>query len=400
MAPRNILVITYWGYDDALVQNYTLPYLDIMAELLPVGSRIHLVTLEKGGSTRQARQLPDHIILHPFMYRRFGLMGLAMVIKILFNLLWQIRKVRIDTIHAWCMPAGALGYLLSVLSGKPLVLDSYEPHAESMVENGTWARGGAAFRILFHLERAQSRRATAVIATTEGMRAYALSRYGVELDNMLVKPACVDLARFSIRNVKVPHLLRGAGLENKLVAVYAGKFGGIYLDQEVFDLVRVAKDHWGERFHVLLLTGHALQDLEPFMRKAGLSSDMFTVKYVRPHEVPDHMGLGDFALTLVKSVPTKRYCTPIKDGEYWALGLPVLITPDISDDSSLIHANRLGSVLSGLDQEAYLRSVKEIDALLTRYSRNELYDLIRPVAEHYRNFDIARKAYMNIYGST
>ena len=35
----------------------------------------------------------------------------------------------------WCMTAGSLGYILSKTSGKNLVIDSYEPHAEAMVEN-------------------------------------------------------------------------------------------------------------------------------------------------------------------------------------------------------------------------------------------------------------------------
>ena len=43
--------------------------------------------------------------------------------------------------------------------------------------------------------------------------------------------------------------------------------------------------------------------------------------------------------TPVKPVPTKRYCTPVKDGEYWALGLPVIITEGISDDSGIIREN-------------------------------------------------------------
>ena len=44
---RNILVLTYWSYSDALIQAYTLPYLRIMLRVLPPGSKVHLVTLEK-----------------------------------------------------------------------------------------------------------------------------------------------------------------------------------------------------------------------------------------------------------------------------------------------------------------------------------------------------------------
>ena len=40
-----------------------------------------------------------------------------------------------------------------VQSGIPLVLDSYEPHAEAMVETNAWKKRGIAFRTLFYLEK-------------------------------------------------------------------------------------------------------------------------------------------------------------------------------------------------------------------------------------------------------
>jgi hypothetical protein len=110
------------------------------------------------------------------------------------------------------------------------------------------------------------------------------------------------------------------------------------------------------------------------------------------------MGLGDFALTPVRSVPTKRYCTPIKDGEYWALGLPVLINPDISDDSRIIAEARAGVVLQGLSTDSYRRAVLEMDALLAE-GHEALYQRIRPLAEKYRNFGIAETIYRSIYGN-
>ena len=48
--PEHVLVITYWSYADALVQTYTLPYLRIMLGVMPEGSSIHIVTLEKDGN--------------------------------------------------------------------------------------------------------------------------------------------------------------------------------------------------------------------------------------------------------------------------------------------------------------------------------------------------------------
>jgi hypothetical protein len=52
-----------------------------------------------------------------------------------------------------------------------------------------------------------------------------------------------------------------------------------------------------------------------------------------------------------------------------------------------------------LDAEAYLRSVREIDALLDGYSREELYAKVRHVAVLYRDFSIADNIYRDIYDS-
>ena len=395
--PRAILVLTYWGYNDALVQTYTLPYVRLMLRALPAGSRVHLVTLEKTGVVLGPAADPG-VVVHAFRYRSFGLGGMAMMMAMCWRLWRLLRSHRVDTIHAWCTPAGMLGYILSVLTGRPLVIDSYEPHAEAMVENGTWRRGGVAHRVLFLFERLQTRRAKVLIAATEGMRDYALEKYGRTNAEWFTKPACVDLDRFSERNVKRPELLRSMGLEGRIVALYAGKFGGIYLDQEVFDLLRVAHDHWGDRLRVLLLTSHTMDELGPLIDKAGIDRDLFTIRWVPHSEVPDLMGLADFALTPVKPVLTKRFCTPVKDGEYWALGLPVIITKDISDDSGIIRENGIGSVLEDLDRNGYARSVNEIGSLISRYSRKQLYDRIRPVAVRYRGFDRAERIYAAIYG--
>ena len=43
----NILVLTYWSYKDPLIQTYTLPYLKLINDLLPKGSKIFLLTFEQ-----------------------------------------------------------------------------------------------------------------------------------------------------------------------------------------------------------------------------------------------------------------------------------------------------------------------------------------------------------------
>lgn len=397
-APHNILVLTYWDVEEPLIVNYTLPYVEILLEQLPEGSTVHLVTLDRPASGPRRPLEMAGVVHHSYTYSPFGWRAVGMVVKLLFSLLGLVRREGIHTLHAWCTPAGGVGFLLSKLTGRPLVVDSYEPHAEAMVESGTWRNGGMAHRLLFALEKWQTRRAVAVVAATEGMRHYALERYGHVPSHYWVKPACVDLRRFPAAGVKRADLVREMNLEGKLVAVYAGKFGGMYLKQEVFDLFAVAREKWGGRFHVLLLTVHGEEELLPWIEKAGLPRSMFTIRYAHPTEVPDLMGLADWALNPMIPIPSRRYCTPLKDGEYWASGLPVMITPDISDDSRIIEEHRAGVVLRTLDGPGYRDAVEQMDQLLAGGDRQQIYRRIRPLAERYRSFDLARQAYAGIYG--
>jgi len=401
---KNILILTGWSYKDALVQVYTLPYVRLIKATLPAGYQLLLVTMEQPSARltlEESKKVSlalsaEGITWMPLHYRKFGFTGLMLwgfhFLKLFFTLLTN----KVSCIHAWCTPAGSLGYLLSKLTGIPLVIDSYEPHAEAMVENGTWKKNGLAYRLLFHFEKKLSRHARAVLAATQAMRDYAMEKYGVVPSHFFVKPACVDTDYFSKFPKKDPVLLKELGLENSVVAIYAGKFGGIYLTREVFDFFKSAKDYWGSSFKVLLLTNHAAEEINSWAADSGLEVKDFVMRFVKPSEMPAYIGLADFAITPVKPVPTKRYCTPIKDGEYWAMGLPVVITRNISDDSQLIEKNDAGYVLPSLNPESYRAAILKIDSLL-KGNRQETEKRIRTLAYTYRNFSDAQKIYREIY---
>lgn len=392
---KNILVITSWSYNDALIQTYTLPYLNIIADILPNDANIFLTTLEKNN--------PPINNYHPKIknilidYHPLSLKGLMMWIRLVFKLLKTTRKEKIDVIHCWCTPAGMIGYILSLLTGRPLIIDSYEPHAETMVENGVWKKNGLVYRLLFFFEKRLTKRAKYLIATTEGMKSYAKEKYHFYGNNIYVKPACVNLTLFSEANLKNNRFEEELKLQDKIVGVYAGKFGGIYLEEDIFDFFKVAENYWGDKFRALILSAHTKLEIENYASKSNINPKTIVHRFVAHQEIPNYIGLGDFGITPVKPIPTKRYCTPIKDGEYWALGLPIVITKNISDDSAIIKNNKIGSVLEELNNKAYLKAIKEIDELLSNNSREELYQKIRPIAEKYRNFEIAEKIYAAIY---
>jgi glycosyltransferase involved in cell wall biosynthesis len=401
---RPILVLTYWSYKDALIQSYTLPYIKIITKVAK--RKVYLVCLEQANQRANEQERieiqkelnSENIYLIFLEYNKFGLKQGFLWISYITKLISLILLKRIEYIHSWCTPAGAIGYILSVITGKPLILDSYEPHADSMLENGTWSKTSNAYRILAYLEKKQTERAIYYIGVASGMKEYAQKIYNVKIpDNQFfIKPACTDLKKFEYH--EVPFLLeQELEFEHKIVCVYAGKLGGIYLDIEVFDFIKECYKHWGNQFRFIMLNNTSESEILGYIQKVGIPKEIIVQRFVPHANIPEYLSLASFAINPVKPIPSKRYCTPIKDGEYWAMGLPVVITNNISDDSNIIDENNIGYVLKDLNIVEYQNAIEKIEQLLNE-DRSSLRHKIRKIAEKHRSFKIAEDVYQHIYG--
>lgn len=400
----NILVLTQWSFKDALVQTYTLPYVDIIRETIPADKKIIVITAEQEKKALSVEELNEinrqwkkrnmELIVQP--YKRYGWRKIVKGIGQIISLYRLIKKNRIAVIHPFCTPAGSIGYLLSMLSGAALVIDSYEPHATAMVETGAWKKNSTSFKILFLLEKKLTKKAAYLIATTAGMKQYALDNYGIELKNIFVKPACISFKHFYPRP-KNETLMKELGLDNKIVCVYAGKLGGTYLKDEVFDFVKACYEYWGEDFRFLMLTEESDDAIQNQAKRVNISPNVIVKKYVEHKDIPSYLSLGDFGINPQVPVPSKRFGSPIKNGEYWAMGLPVVISPGISDDSDIIFQHKIGVVINLQQIENMTPAVRQMDTLLKTSDRKILQEKIFGIAKQYRSFDIPWRIYPLIY---
>jgi glycosyltransferase involved in cell wall biosynthesis len=393
--PNRIIFITQWQWDDPLVQTYTLPYVGIIQKITKCYP--YIVTIGKSNNSITVKKKNGKICIEIPPNKRFLFTGWIMNLLRLRNI---IKKKNIKTVHPWCTPAGAWGAILKIWDNKlKLIIDSFEPHAEAMVENGAWKKSGLKFKILFYLEKLEALTANYLIFAAPGMEKYIFEKYQTSVVDFAVKPACIDLVAFSYKSVKNGELLEKYNLKDKIVCVYAGKFGGIYLENETFEFIHLCEQHWGkDRFRFLLLSDISKEYINKMSLGFNIQPSTFIKLFVPHQEVPAYLGLADFAICPVKPVPAKKYCTPIKDGEYWAMGLPVVITPDISVDSQIIKDNNAGAILETFGDEGNMNAIRQIDSIIKGKTRAEIYDKIRPLAEKYRNFSIADEIYKKLYG--
>ena len=404
MPDRNILLLTTWGYNEGLIQAATLPYLKIIQE----ANRgiIYLSTEEKETSALAGEYLAEvnaalaayRIVWKPQPYASLGMKKQISTLTTVGKLALFVMAKKISAIHAFCTPAGVTGYLVSKLTGRRLVMDSFEPHSEYMLESGVWAKESFTYRFLQGMEKKMARHAAHIIATTESMREYAACTYGMKnTADFFVRPTCVDLDAFQYSAARRAAIREQLGCSELITGIYAGKFGGTYLSGETFAFFKAAYDHWKGNFFLILLSPHTEAEIAAYCTQSGFPRRQVFLKNVPHSEVPGYLSAADFALTPVRPTPSKKYCTPIKDGEYWAVGLPVIITKDISDDSDIIEREHGGAVIQELNTAGYVAALLCLDTLIAGTPSGELRQHVRRIAERYRNFDIARQVYRNIY---
>lgn len=125
-----------------------------------------------------------------------------------------------------------------------------------------------------------------MIATTPSMIEYTEKRFNINIPKFSIKPACVDLKKFDYNEIDYKEIRSKLNLNNKIVCIYAGKFGEFYLKDEVFEFFKSAFTYWGNRFHVLLLSDLQEEELITLCNKYLLERNNFTLRMVLHEEVP------------------------------------------------------------------------------------------------------------------
>lgn len=389
-----ILFLSYWGFTDPLTTATVLPHLRLL-QARPDVAAIRLVTIERGPDALHlpTLQLPfdnQKISFEPLLsppgqhvlvtktndFRRFPR-----------ELAAQARAFKADLVLARGAPAGALAYLVQQQTGLPFYVESFEPHAQYMRKSGVWRWYDPRYIFQQYWENRQKHHAAGLMPVAENYRQKLLAE-GVPAARIITVPCSVSLADFAfdagVRAQMRPQL---ALPPDALVGVYVGKFGGIYYDEEAFRLFRQTADFFGSRFRLLLLTPQAPAEVHAKLMAADFDPARAIVTRVPFAEVPRYLSAADFAYGLHRPTP---YVSPIKVGEYWANGLPVLLTTGVGDDSGIIAAEGGGAIFDLTRPGSVTQALTSIQSQLTDPDHRQT---IRALAARHRSVERAREAY-------
>ena len=160
----------------------------------------------------------------------------------------------------------------------------------------------------------------------------------------------------------------------------------MYYHEEVISIFENAFQVF-DNFRLVILTPQNDTFIEQLIIKFG---DRLFLKKVKHKEVVDYLSIADFAFATYKEGEVKKHLSPIKIGEYWACGLPVLITEGIGDDSNIVKETGLGATFSFSKEKSVFDGLSKIKALLKDSS---IPEQIQELARRYRSIEQTKAAY-------
>ena len=391
----NLLYIGTWSFGDPLSRSTILPHLEVLKHEFNF-SKIVYCSLERSSSTSSNLQQNSEMFHLPYFTKsEFRMVeNISSYIKYFVHLRKAIDKHRIDMIICRGALAGSLGYKLWKYTNIDFLVESFEPHSQYMVEAGTWSVWNPKFIIQKYFENKQKKHALGLMPVSVNYKNKLLSE-GIEKDRIQVLPCTVDTGVFKPSEDSTQTRERLGFFKDQIIGIYVGKFGDIYLDKETFYIFKKSFQYFGSDFRLIILSPQSGQSIMERVHSHKLDPDKVMVSYVDAVGLKDFLTIADFAYCTVRPGKSSHFCCPVKNGEYWAMGLPVVIPHGIGDDSELIETHNAGVILKNFKEAHLFDCFEGLNNILNEPNHKIR---IRELAKKYRSREFIQRAYSHFFG--
>ncbi len=402
---RRVLFISYNGMLEPLGQSQVLPYL---RELAKRGVRFTLLSFERAkafeaegkAACEQLRQKLESqgIEWHWLRYHQR-----PSVPATLYDVLAGIRKAsslvrrkQIEMVHARGHIPAAIALDLKRRLGTKMIFDLRGLMAEEYVDAEHWREGSIPYR----LTKAAERR---ILATTDGIvtlteRVWPIIKdweglRGRDVHHEVI-PCCVDLSLFKFSDDERARRRAELGLGDRFVLVYSGSFVGWYSNEKMADFFASFRKKKSDA-HLLWLTTGSHDSVRELMTSRGIESGDFSVLSVPSAVVPSYLAAADAGLAFAKSGMSRLARSPVKNGEYLACGLPLIINAGVGDSDALINDWKAGVLIEEFTDAEFTAAGRAIEAMV---AQPEVREKARAVAEQVFDLQaIGAERYASLY---
>lgn len=274
----------------------------ILEETLTLQALGHRVTILAYPNGRDIEGISVHRCWGvPFNYRVIvGSSRHKIYLDVLLSVmsLWHVLRHKPDIIHAHLHEGGLIGWVLSKLTGAPLVFDFQGSLTAEMIDHNFLAANSLFHKFLSWLERRIDHAADVILTSTTHAANLLAETFSVPADKINPTPDCVNADtfcpdRFSTEEKK--QLKEQLGIPaGKKVIVYLGvlaPYQGIDKLLEALVLLNKTRDD----YHLLLMGYPGVERYQTKADSLGLAQCVTFTNKIIYAEAPRYLALGDIA---------------------------------------------------------------------------------------------------------
>lgn len=388
----NILFLGYWAVNDGLSESTIKPHIETLSSFKEI-DRIFYVSIERTTkSTKCSWDIPkmEHI---PYYSKKlpFLLDKIIDFTVLPFQLSQLCKKKNIKKIICRSSIAGAIGYLIKKRTDIPFYVESFEPHADYMLESGVWHNWDPRYLIQKYFEKKQMLTASGIMPVSDYYKKH-LEEDRIIKCSIETIPCSVNLDSFKFSNTARNNIKQKLDIKsNAVVGIYLGKFGGIYYDDEAFRFFKSCFDLINS-FFLIILTPQSDDFIRLRLEENQIPKSKVWYGHVKHSIVSEYMSAADFAFSLHRKYKWSIAFSPIKNGEYWASGLPIVISEGIGDDSEIIK-NEGGGLIVDFEKNLSKSELMKLYAILIESNMDRGNNQSVENARKYREIRTSQLAY-------
>lgn len=360
---KQYLVVTYYAYNDPLFQGLLWR---IVSQLKQPQDQLTLITLEHETISNEQREefREQGVNWRPVAFA-FGdsvrVKKVVMMLRIQLILFAAVIFNRPSKIFSSGSLAASLCWPVTSIFRLKQVVYAFEPHSDFLLDQKKLSTRSLGYKTLRFFEKRVMRGRSIIMTGTHAMRDRILKENAVAEVHLLPTNADENLFQFSSQNRMI--VREKMNTTNRLVVTYVGKFGDLYLGEE---LIVFFAEMWklNPSIFFQILTPNSSSELASWFEKQGISAMNYWVGKCPLSELPSYLSAADFGVVAYADLPSRKFTSPTKSGNYLLCGVPYIIQENTSDDDVVVRENRVGIVVESFTKEAAKKVVKQLEDFL------------------------------------
>ena len=364
---KNILYISYDGLTDPLGQSQILPYL---IGLSKEGYRFTIISAEKsevfedGKVNIQKICTENNIDWQPINYTKSpAIISTIKDIKTIKKLSLKLHKQKqFHAVHCRSYISAIIGQEMKRKLGVKFIFDMRGFWADERIDGNIWDISKPHYKIVYNYFKKKEKQflaeADAIVSLTHIGKKIMIDDWGVTKP-IYVIPCAVDTNLFQLE--KENPKLRTQN--SKLTLGYLGSIGTWYMLDEMLDFFKILLKTYPKAKFKFITKETPATILNKAIAK-NIKIEHFEIAPAKRKNVPNELSKIDVGIFFIKPTFSKQSSSPVKQGEFMSMGIPVIANSGVGDTDEVIKKYNSGVLVYGFNNKDYENAIAKIPEFL------------------------------------